>query len=427
MLKSSDFTPEFCSDVILEHSGKQAAARALYGTVMTDLGTLATMRTIETYLLRGNRLAMMGREDPDQTSRLEKLLEKANVPLNAIGSIGKVKFSQWGYQQKGPDGEPITGVLDSTEVHLEPSAPLFPVVNHAKPNIIQFNEAPRILRQTRSVVIISDTQVGFLQDPETKAIEPIHDPIAMRVSNLVAAAVCPDELCFIGDYMDWPFLSRWQQHDEFDAVNESIQEAYDQLCLTIAAAGPQVRKKIMIGGNHDIRPEKMLLEHNRKAMRVRRAADTSGWPVFSQPYLLRYDELGIHYPGHYPGGEYYLLPKLLLTHAPPKAKEFQASVIHGHTHHITRATSVQHNSCGRETYFNYDVGCLCQVGSTENRQRLMVTRVPSDRARTDWAQGMAVVNIVGEEFFSVDQISILDGRAIYNGQVFDGREVKDNG
>jgi hypothetical protein len=386
------------------------------------LGQGAALTTVGGWINQGLNLALTGREDESKASRIEKLLEKANIPIDSIGNIDKVTFSQWGYQQKDKDGNPIEGVLDSTQISLTPKAPVFPVAQAATPNTILFNGAPNILKSIRTVVVVSDTQIGFLQDPETKAIEPIHDPVAMRVAEQIVHAVDPSEVVYIGDWMDWPFLSRWQQHDEFDAVNESIQEAYDWLCR-FKAACREGTKFTMIGGNHDIRPEKMLLEHNRKAMRIRRAADTTGWPVFSQPYLLRYDELGIAYPGHYPGGEYYLLPDLVLTHAPPKSKEFQASVIHGHTHHIGRQTSVQHSSAGRKTYHNYDIGCLCQVGSTENRQRLMVTRVPSDRARTDWAQGIAVVNIVEGGRFAIDQIEIQNGLAIYGGQVFEAEEA----
>ena len=231
--------------------------------------------------------------------------------------------------------------------------------------------------------------------------------------------VSPRELYFIGDWMDWPFLSRYTQHEEYDAVNESIREGYDQLCSFISAAGPQLTKKIMIGGNHDIRPEKFLLEHNRKAMRVKRAGDT--WPVFSQQFLLRYDELGITTPGYYPGGEYYVLPDLILTHAPPKAHEFQASVIHGHLHKVERHARVQHGLDVRHTYFTYDIGCLCQTGTSSNPYRLMGTRVPSDRPRTDWSQGFAVINVVDGEIpiHSVDQISIVNHKAIYQGKLYE--------
>ncbi len=368
-----------------------------------------------------------GREDPSRMSRIEKLLDKANIPLDSIGRVDSVKLGMWGVHAKDADGNIQTSYLDKTQICLVPEAPAFPIVNCAEPKIIKYDlshlfrdaDTAHILKKTWQAVVVSDTQIGYMQDPETKEKDPIHDPRSMDIAKRITLDVSPKELYFIGDWMDWPFLSRWQQHDEFDAVNESIQEGYEQLCQFISAAGPQVTKKIMIGGNHDVRPEKFLLEHNRKAMRIKRAGDK--WPVFSQQFLLRYDELGVETPGYYPGGEYYVLPDLLLTHAPPKAAEFQASVIHGHTHKLTRDLRVQHSSSGRQTYFTYDVGCLCQTGTTTNPYRLVRTAVPSDRPRTNWAQGMAVINVVDGKipFHSVDQISITDHRAIYGGQVYE--------
>lgn len=415
----ADLEYDFVKDLVDKLGGCSAAADYIlkeYDIVDHPI----SRESLRKYLSRMLNKKITGREDPDRMSRIEKLLDNANVPLEALGRIENVKLGIWGVHAKDKDGVIQTSYLDKTQISLVPEAPLFPIVNCANPKIIEFT--PRVvhtLKKTWQAVVISDTQIGFLQDPETKETEAIHDPLAMDIAKRITLDVSPKELYFIGDWMDWPFLSRWQQHDEFDAVNESIQEGYDQLCSFISAAGPQVTKKIMIGGNHDVRPEKFLLEHNRKAMRVKRAGDQ--WPVFSQQFLLRYDELGIEMPGYYPSGEYYVLPDLLLTHAPPKAAEFQASVIHGHTHKLTRDLRVQHSSSGRQTYYTYDVGCLCRVDSTTNPYRLLRTSVPSDRPRTNWSQGMAVINVVDGKipFHSVDQISITNHRAIYGGQVYE--------
>jgi hypothetical protein len=176
----------------------------------------------------------------------------------------------------------------------------------------------------------------------------------------------------------------------------------------------------MVGSNHSIRPERFLLEHNRMALRIRRASDTSAWPVFSEGFLLRYEEHGVEYTGHFPAEEYYLLPNLLVMHAPPKAREFAASVIHGHTHHVSITPRVQHTYEGRKDHMVYDVGALCQVGQNANKMSLMRTRTPSDRGRTDWNQGIGIVNVVEgkESIFSVDLIQIKDHTAIYKGAIY---------
>lgn len=418
-MTKSDFTTKFCKELLSLHGSKKLASAALYGSVCFDNGGLASKRTIEKWILDGINLGLIMSEEESTVSRLEKLLDNHGIDVNQVAGIRDVKIGMWGVHAKDADGNVVTNVLDKTSLTLVPTAPLFPVQTQAKPNIIKFERGPVILKKTWQCVVISDTQIGFLQDPETKEIEPIHDPRAIQVAGQIVKDVAPRKLAWIGDLMDWPFLSRWQQHDEFDAVNESIQAGYDHLCEFISAAGPQLDEKIIIGGNHDIRPEKFLLDNNRKALRVRRASDTSKWPPFSQPYLLRYDDLGMHYPGHYPGDQFYLLDDLVLTHAPPKANEFQASVIHGHTHHLSRTTRVQHASRGRQTYFVYDTGCLCQVGEASNPYSLLRTRTPSDRGRTDWAQGISVVNVVEGGRHSVDQVAITEGFAIYNGQTYE--------
>jgi hypothetical protein len=422
-IQLSNLDPSFVCETAVRLGGPTQAATWLLEqfVIISDITGLPVVKeTLRKHISRLGNKKITGRQDPDRVSRIEKLLDNANVPLEALGRIENVKLGIWGVHAKDKDGNIQTSYLDKTSISLVPESPPFPIVNCAEPKNVCFSQKEvRILKKTWQAVVVSDTQIGYLQDPETKETSPIHDPVAMDIAKQITLDVSPKELYFIGDWMDWPFLSRWQQHDEFDAVNESISEGYNQLCQFISAAGPQVTKKIMIGGNHDIRPEKFLLEHNRKAMRVRRAGDS--WPVFSQQFLLRYDELGVSTPGYYPGGEYYVLPDLLLTHAPPKAAEFQASVIHGHTHKLTRDLRVQHSSSGRQTYYTYDVGCLCQTGTTNNPYRLVRTLVPSDRPRTNWAQGMAVINVVDGKvpFHSVDQISITDHRAIYQGEVYE--------
>ncbi len=421
-IKDTTITQSYACELIKEHGSANAAAFYLSENfeILSSRyeGKILSYARIRDILNRLVNMGISGREDTSRESRIEKLLHNHNVPLESINRIDNVKLGIWGVHAKDAEGNIQTSYLDKTQITIVPEAPVFPVVNCAEPRIIQYDRGPVIAKRVDQYVIISDTQIGFLQDPETKATVPIHDPKAIAVAKQITADIGPSKLAWIGDLMDWPFLSRWTQHDEYDAVNESIQAAYDHLCEFISASGRRLQEKIIIGGNHDIRPERFLLENNKKAMRVRRASDTSRWPVFSQPFLLRYDDLGIHYPGHYPGDHFYLLNELVLTHAPPKAKEFQASVIHGHTHHITRSTSVQHSSQGRKTYYNYDIGCLCQTGENPNPYSLVRTRVPSDRGRTDWSQGIAVVNVIDGEFFSVDQIAINDGRAIYQGQVY---------
>jgi hypothetical protein len=414
-LHREDFTPDFSAALIKEYGTLSNAANKVMAVCVTTAGTPAGRSTVRGWIKEAIEPTVLGREDVSRSSRIETLMEEVNVPLEAVGTISKIKHNQREYQVKGEKG-----VLNTTEIVYTPTTPLFPVADRATPNVIQFTDAPRLLRQTRQIVVVSDAQLGYLQDPESHELDPIHDPEAMRVAELITAAVQPSELFFIGDWLDLSFASRYDMHPEFDAVNPSIQAGYEWLCRFIAAAGPQVTKKVMIGSNHDLRLETMMLKYNKAAMRIRDPRKPEGWPVFSVPYLLHFEEHGVEFSGQFPGGEYYILPDLLAMHAPPKAAEFQASVIHGHTHKISTTPRVQHSSEGRKTYYTYDIGCLCQLGVTNNEKRLMVTKVPSDQGRTNWQNGFAVVNVVDGKFplHTVDQIRIQDGQALYQNEVF---------
>jgi hypothetical protein len=232
--------------------------------------------------------------------------------------------------------------------------------------------------------------------------------------------------------MDWPTFSRWPQHPEMRrTLQMSVDAGHHELALMISAAGKRCTKRVMIGSNHGYRPEKFILEHNLEAVGLKRAcAQPDEWAVFSEPYLLRFDELGIEFSGQYPGGAYFILPDLGLTHAPPKRLEFQATMIHGHTHKRTLTPAVQHGDGGKRfTYYLVDIGCMCQLGATSNLRRLMITRVPSDRGRTDWQQGGAVIEII-DAFGSqaakhaIEQVEIDNGGAIFRGQVFKAKPAK---
>lgn len=297
----------------------------------------------------------------------------------------------------------------------------FPLVQRSEPIEILYKDAPRILRQTKVIPVISDAQIGWLRHPETLKTSPIHDPTAMDVAKQIITVVTPDGIIFIGDWMDWQFLSRWQQHNEFDVVNPSIKTGTDELGLFCSAAGKGAEdNRVMIGSNHGDRPEKFILEHNRVVLGMRRGGDTSQWPVFSEQYLLHYDDLNLKFSGHFPGGEYYITPDLVCTHAPPKSKEFDASVFHGHDHKLRMTPYVLHSFGGRKERFVYDTGCMCRTDATTDKARMMVTNVPSNQPRTDWTQGIAVINIVEGKLpiHSVELIHIQNGRALYRGQEF---------
>lgn len=379
--------------------------------------------------------AITDRAKADQINRIAELLfDKANIDPRALhaSAIRSATLKSYGVSAKIVN--PETGLeelktegLYSTTVKIDPRLDEpFPLIQPATPTTIKFATPPRILRKVRTVVVLSDAQIGFLQDLDSKAIEPIHDPAAMDVAKQITRDVQPSELVCIGDWMDWSAFSRWPQQPEMRAMTQlAIDQGYLELGEFISAAGKRCAKRIMIGSNHQIRPERMLKDMNLEATGLRRADSPSEWPVFSEPFMLRYDDLGITFSGQYPGEQYFLLEDLVLVHAPPKRLTYRASVLHGHCHRQTITTAVQHGFDGRHPYYTVDVGCMCRVDATTNPRRLMRTSVPSDRGLTDWTQGTAVVQILEGKLprHQIDLIAINEGAAIYQGQVYAARET----
>ncbi len=327
-------------------------------------------------------------------------LSEASVRLYGIGAKDQLT------QQIVTQGMESVGA----KYRFEDSVPKFPVIQPANPSTFAYyTEAPTILRKIRRVAILSDAQIGFLlRDGE---MVPTHDEQAIDVALQLVSDFAPDEMGSIGDWVDLPMFSRWPKTPEQVATTQSsIQAGHDIFGEFIAAAGPQCKKRVLVKGNHDDRFQLWARDHNVEAMNLRRASDTTGWPVFSTEFLLRFDELGVEVTAPYPQGLWWISDDLAAGHPPVKKLELQASYIHGHLHKLTRTPWAQTNRQGRVSFFMYDCGCLCKIDGT----------VPSDRARTDWCQGIVFVELLDGKIpiHRVDQIHIDNGSALWGGKLY---------
>lgn len=352
--------------------------------------------------------------DPDRAGKLEMLV--SSIPLNGPGGakLKEASVKLYGIGAKDELTQKIVREgLDSVGAvyKFTTDAPKFPLIQPANPSTFAYySDPPRIMRKIRREVVISDAQIGFLRYSDQEKI-PTHDPDAIDIALQIVSAFQPDGLSWIGDWVDIPMFSRWPKKPEFrETTQPSIQAAHDLAGEFIAAAGPQCTKRRFVLGNHDDRLALWARDQNLEAMNLSRASDTSGWPVFSTPFLLRFDELGIEVTQPYPSGEAWLTDDLVLMHAPPKKLEMAASVIHGHLHKLTRTTWAQTNREGRLTYFLYDCGCLCKIDGL----------VPSDRARTDWANGIGIVEIIDGKIpvHNVELVHIQPERTLFRGAEF---------
>jgi hypothetical protein len=271
----------------------------------------------------------------------------------------------------------------------------------------------------KRVFIIPDAQIGYYRDINTMELTPFHDELAIAVMMQMLKAYKPDTVVILGDFLDCASLSKYLQVAEFQlTLQPSLEYAYELLATIRSIVGPECKIEYL-EGNHERRLSEFIARNALAAYGLRRAASLpDAWPVLSVPHLLRLDELNIRYSASYPGGQYWLTPKLVCTHQPPgKKTDLRASVIHGHTPHYRVESHTVHYHDGIETYSVHSVPGLMHVEDVAEPQPLVRSQVPSNSTRMNWQQGVATVDILNDDVFKVISHPIANGEAIFEGKV----------
>jgi hypothetical protein len=227
----------------------------------------------------------------------------------------------------------------------------------------------------------------------------------------------PSVVVILGDFLDLAPLSRYLQVAEFQlTLQPALNYAHSLLVEIRETVGPNC-EIVYIPGNHERRLSQYILENAASLFGIKKANIPSSWPVQSIPSLLRLDELDIEYLAEYPGGEYWITPKLLCTHAPEKNEDLRASLIHGHNESSKLDSHSVTYHHGQEVYQRYCVPGLGKQGAVQDKLALNRTEVPSNRARKSGNQAIATVDVYSDNFFQVNMWDIQKGKMIFYGEV----------
>lgn len=357
---------------------------------------------------------------------LEAEVDAAHKLLGARGVPEKVKLTS---TTTTTDGD--TKVSEKTSVTLASLwEPQWPVVQPARPVALS-QPKPKKRRgklKTETAVILPDPQIGFrLYDDET--LEPFHDDRAMRVALSIAAELNPHRIVNLGDFIDLPAHSKYEQEPAFAFTTQQALDRGHKFLGEQRAAAPDA-EIVVIEGNHDRRLHNAIRNNAAASFGIRVANAPESWPVMSLPNLLRMDELGVTYVAGYPAGEYWINDNLVCIHgrkvrsggstAAPVAKDEYVSQIFGHTHRSEEYWTTRRDRQGAVEIMAATPGCLCRIdgvvpslkGSTDVYGRVV-------RAFEDWQQGLAVVTYEpGNGSFDIERVRIRDGRARFRGQLY---------
>jgi len=310
----------------------------------------------------------------------------------------------------------------------------WPIVEQSRPTIIRANSRPPKNPAKRdgwkTAVVFPDTQIGFRKS--NGVMIPTHDPVAMNVALKVQEVVQHDTgvdvVVNLGDFLDLPEQGRFAQEPEFARTTQMSLDFGHEFLSRQVCISPKAEHHLL-EGNHDFRLEKYITANAAHAQGIRPANLPDSFPVMSVPYLLRLEDLNVHFAAGYPSAAVWLNDHIRCIHgykhrssgstADAVTKNERVSTIFGHVHRIEVQYRTQRDRHGPYRLFAATPGCLCDVTgsvpsyhSSTDRSGSVVTQYE------DWQQGVLVVHYREDSnAHHLEMVPIQDGWAMFRGQI----------
>jgi len=351
---------------------------------------------------------------------LEQLVEVCEIDLDAF-LITSVEYNKWAVGATGPDGRLVTTPLFQVKAKTMPRP--MARLERAPPRFLPPPEASPEPAAVPCMLLIPDTQCGYVWNDNHTVLTPLHDRRAMDVYLQVADLLQPERIVLLGDMLD---LAAWSMsYTAGPGALETTQPAINVLHWFLSELRrlcPHARIDI-IPGNHEHRIVRRTRKHMAEASRLTQAC--GGRPVLSLEHLLRLDELGIACAAPYgePGADLWIWGDLY-SHgykarpgggatAAATLKASTRSSAYGHVHKVEVAWRTLHEEEGARSIWAMSPGMGCLPDGT----------VPGVTHRPDWLQGFATVELdptSGKTYPT--PYPILDGVAVLRGRRIEGRD-----
>ncbi|RPJ03160.1 MAG: hypothetical protein EHM39_00025 [Chloroflexi bacterium] len=285
---------------------------------------------------------------------------------------------------------------------------------------------PPVARAGRAAgrsLIIPDIHFGYTWQPPRWRLVEFHDRAALDVAWQIAADVQPDVLEVLGDILD---LALWTDKFARDphfygTTQPSLLEAHWWL-RQLAESCPNAERRIH-GGNHEIRMAAATAVHLQEAYELKPADRPNCPPALSIENLLALEALGFQWIGGYPDDATWLGEAMQVQHGhiarstpfgtvTELLRQGRYNQACGHIHRDELISEARPDANGgMQQITAYSPGCLCHIDG----------RVPGAHARSNWRQGIGVVEWY-EDQVSIHHIPIRNGRAVYQGKVYQARD-----
>ena len=309
----------------------------------------------------------------ERLGRLNDLLTRSGIDPADIGEVKQIRVNEWQTMSKNEDGEPVISDLKGASIVLSPAwsqDPELPLIRPAQAVKVT-NPVNKNRKVTENcAVIFPDQQI------------PYHDVKAVDIAMQILRDVNPSQVINLGDLIDFPSFSRFEQEIRFQNTTQMAIDLAHQHLAQQRAAAPNA-KIVVLEGNHDRRLQKSVTQYHMDLFKLRRGNAPESWPVLSLPFLLCLDELDIKYISGYPAGEYYIQDYIKCIHgrrtgqrgtvAKRVVDDERVTTITGHTHRFEMVGKSTNTRDGKKDNFAMTLGCLCRTDGT----------VPSTNSSTD--------------------------------------------
>jgi len=355
---------------------------------------------------------------------LEQLLEAGQVD-ESIWAVDHWVLNKWEVGAKDRNKNLNIEPLFQVKAWLIKKVPvaIFPVIQPVQCNYIPTESLirPKEKGEICTSLIWGDPHFGFERDMRGGYDFGYHNEDVLRVILNIAEYLQPDRMDIIGDILD---LAEWSDKyfrspEMMETTQESINAAHWWL-KEFRAVLPNT-EMLVYEGNHELRMRKALITHLKVAYGLRPADHLELPPAMSVESLLALDGLGIEWVGGYPDNKVWLNNELQISHgdvtrAGPGdttkaiSKDAYHSQIIGHIHRVEMTTHT-HNTRDEQRYVTaFSPGCTCWCDN----------RVPGNGTNRQWQNGCGVVEYeVGGSGFNITPIVVQNGRAVYNGKIFE--------
>jgi predicted phosphodiesterase len=273
---------------------------------------------------------------------------------------------------------------------------------------------------------LAGTSGSFLMGGDAQV--PFHDPYSMDLFKTVNAEKRPDHVILLGDMLDLPSMSRYQQRPEWVQTTQASLDYLHTFLAQLRSDNPEA-SITMIHGNHEQRFLNYIVNNAQEALGLRRANAGKEMAVLSIQYLLRYEELGVNYVDGYPNGIHWLNESgsVKAIHGTNSAKggsnaakylrEERETTFYGHSHRLEYAERTFNSRLGAVTVAACSPGALCLTdGSVPGFHHTMNAEGINVKKAEDWQKGLVYGYLDNDE---VPDISL--GKIKPNGVVLEGK------